>query len=155
MACAGNSLFSKAIRLFTKSSLEINGKNAKITHVGTFYWIESELFVIEADRGQVRLSRFSEAYKKYEGRIFVNRPHLPCLKDFIARQLKLVDKKYDWKSIIGIASKSKWKLNDKWYCSELINYARMWYYTGMKPKHIKPQELIEKELNLVWEIGVI
>jgi len=157
LACAGKGFMSWLISRFTKNPLIINKKEYKFTHVGTFFWVFGQLFVVEAV-GKVRAVRFSTAYHKYKGSLFVIRTDIPNsgtmkkkgLFEFIDKQLALVGKAYDWKALIRIAKKEKRKLNSKWYCSELVNYARDYYYTKDVSKHIKPHEIVMLESNIKW-----
>ena len=155
LAVSGKSWVSKMIKVFTKGKgAMLNGKLCEINHVGIFKWIETELFVIEAHH-TVSPRRFSEKYKKHKGRIFVVRPSYKQneTKQVILNALRLCDKKYDWLAVLKlIKSKAKYKLNKKYYCSELINVCRDYFYTDKKFKHMKPHPLIMKEPNFKYEI---
>ena len=174
LACAGTGFFSWLVTRYTKSPMLINKNPVKFTHVGTFVWVFGQLFVVEAV-GKVRMVRFSTAYKKYKGELYVIRPSISddntkkvphtldptCVKEympmglwwFIEKQLALVGKPYDWTNILRIAAKEGRKVNGKWYCSEQLNYARdYWYTDGSKKKQIMPHTLVEKDPNILWRI---
>ena len=164
LCCSGNGFFSWLIKRYTKKPILLNKDAVKFTHVGTFVWVFNQLFVVEAV-GKVRMVRMSEAYKNYKGSIYVIRPsisreindddkHLTTQETniFVTKQLELVGKPYDWKNIIRIAENKGMKVNSKWYCSEMVNYARNYFYTGGRRKQVMPQDIVLKEKNFLWKV---
>jgi len=145
-----------AIRLWTKGKgIDINGELIELNHVGIFKWIRNELFLIEADDGEVRISRFSYKYsfRKYKGDIFLIDP---CYEnederiETIDRLLQCVDKGYHFMGILQQMVGAEEIKNEgrKFYCSALLNYGLKFKLTGGRPLHIKPQTVLDTLLKM-------
>jgi len=150
LVASGKGFFSWLIKKNVKKPILINKKNVRVTHVGTFVKIFNQLYVIEAV-GKVRMVRFSEAYKKYNGSLYVLRPSINKeteLYRYIDYQVALEGNKYAWKELIRVAKKKTRKMNNKWYCSEMLWMARNNHST----KHMSPHELVKMDPHFLFQL---
>ena len=156
--CSGGSKISKAIiasakRNKKKPILFQAHPNNVVTpeehhiyysHIGVIVVIYGHLFIIEANGKTVDLRRFSDAYKRYKGKVHIYKMSnhyfdeiikVPKRK-FIRNLLALEGNKYDWKGVfqqlwneIKIFAKDHSE-NNQLYCSELVNLAANYYWGG-------------------------
>lgn len=162
--CSGNSKLSKAIKVSAKRNKKKPVfDNVYYSHIGVLIHIYGHMFIIEANGRTVDLRRFSDAYKKYTGRIDIYRPvyldqhdtvvpgsNLPPVEMFISHLLNLEGKKYDWGDILQQLFneidflRKKHDEDGQYYCSELVNAAAL-YYWGGEDKWISPHDIGYRE----------
>ena len=132
------------------------------SHIGVIVVIYGHLFIIEANGKTVDLRRFSDAYKRYKGKVHIYKMSnhyfdeiikVPKRK-FIRNLLALEGNKYDWKGVlqqlwneIKIFAKNHSE-NNQLYCSELVNLAAN-YYWGGEEVWVTPHDIGYNE----WKAG--
>ena len=143
--CSGSSKISKAIIASAKRNKKKPAvDNTYYSHIGVIVVIYGHLFIIEANGKTVDLRRFSDAYKRYKGKVHIYKMSnhyfdeiikVPKRK-FIRNLLALEGNKYDWKGVlqqlwneIKIFAKNHSE-NNQLYCSELVNLAANYYWGG-------------------------
>jgi len=142
----------------------VRSVSAKILHWFDHGWCSHVATILPDGRylsaeliGGVAIRTFKE--EEFSKILIVELPTTHKIHDaFYAFCHSQVGKPYDWTAILAFAANREWRLNDAWFCSELISAALevsqyFPYRIATGNKKITPHNLLLM-LNMLLEIGV-